>query len=556
MPKYDVAFTDGRVVTVEAPEGANNTQIGMLAIQQLRAQEPSRAPARTPVSAPPPVATIPPPRTASTEEEEDVLLGMAKDAGLGFLQFGIGIPRGVVNLGEGVGVGLATLLPEEQELATRDYIKRQAESAREAITPEFYDPQDISSQVGEVLGGTIPFFHAGAAGMAAGRALAARLGASELAGAAVGGAAGAATLGSPAGTAEAVERARAKGVPEDEMTGIALAGAGTGFLEGALPLAMGQLGRFVTDPKIRAALDKLSTQEVDKVLKNLDVLAVNAAKSFGIEGSQEAVTATLQNAIATSYDPEQDIIDMGVLEEATLGGTAGAIISATADVFLPGRSRGRAAPYDPKDFQDTVLGSAYFDLDTGTTAMTTPEIGEQLQALGIEPELGRALTLEEIYALETAGVAPAPVQEIPSEALTPEEEQSILQQLEEAGFDLGEETLPITPVAFTPPAAPAPAAEPAVEPVVEPVVEPTDQEVEDQLRAAALEEEAQAQAAEEPVAEEPVEPAPATEVPILDDALFDALTVPKAAQVRKKFTGRPANDPEALAALQKYAANP
>jgi len=191
---------------------------------------------------------------------------MAKDAGLGFLQFGIGIPRGVVNLGEGVGVGLATLLPEEQELATRDYIKRQAESAREAITPEFYDPQDISYQVGEVLGGTIPFFPAGAAGMAAGRALAARLGASELAGAAVGGAAGAATLGSPAGTAEAVERARAKGVPEDEMTGIALAGAGTGFLEGALPLAMGQLGRFVTDPKIRAALDKLSTQEVDKVL--------------------------------------------------------------------------------------------------------------------------------------------------------------------------------------------------------------------------------------------------------------------------------------------------
>jgi hypothetical protein len=499
---------------------------------------------------------MPPPRAESTEEEESILLDTAK----GIAQFGIGIPRGVVNLGEGVGVGLATLLPEEQELAVRDYLKRQAESAREAITPEFYDPEDISSKVGEVLGGTIPFFPAGAAGMAAGRALAARLGASELAGATVGGAAGAATLGSPAGTAEAVERARAMGVPEDEMTGIALAGAGTGFLEGALPLAMGRLSRLVTDPKIRAALDKLTPQELDSVRQNLGTFAANTAKSFGIEGTQEGITAALQNVIAQSYDPEQEVIDLGVLEEAALGGTAGAIISATADVLLPGRSRGRTAPYDPKDFQDTVLGSAYFDLDSGTTAMTTPEIGEQLQAIGIEPELGRALTLEEIYALEKAGVAPAPVQEIPSEALTPEEEQSILQQLEEAGFDLGEETLPITPVSFTPPAASTPAAEPAVEPVVE----PTDQEVEAQLRAAALEEEAQAQAAEEPLVEEPVEPAPeapvaeapATEVPILDDALFDALTVPKAAQVRKKFTGRPANDPEALAALQKYAANP
>ena len=74
------------------------------------------------------------------------------------------------------------------------------------------------------------------------------------------------------------------GVPEDEMTGIALAGAGTGFLEGALPLAMGRLSRLVTDPKIKAALDKLSPQELDSVRENLGVFAANAAKSFGIEG--------------------------------------------------------------------------------------------------------------------------------------------------------------------------------------------------------------------------------------------------------------------------------
>ena len=179
MPKYDVAFEDGTVVTVDAPEGVNQAQIGMLALDQLDQMRPAQpsVPYEEPVSAPAPAATMPPPRAESTEEEEGILLDTAK----GIAQFGIGIPRGVVGLGESVGVGLATLLPEEQELATRDYIKRQAESAREAITPEFYDPEDISSKVGEVLGGTIPFFPAGAAGMAAGRALAARLGASELA---------------------------------------------------------------------------------------------------------------------------------------------------------------------------------------------------------------------------------------------------------------------------------------------------------------------------------------------------------------------------------------
>jgi len=470
MPKYNVEFKDGTVVTVDAPEGANQAQIGMLAFQQLQDMQPPEQPSvpyETPVSAPPPAATMPPPRAKSTEEEEGILLDIAKNAGLGALQFGIGIPRGVIGLGEGVGVGLATLLPEEQELALRDYLQKGAESARQAITPEFYDPEDISSKVGEVVGGTLPFFPAGAAGAAAGRAIAARLGASKLAGTAAGGAAGAATLGAPAGTAEAVERARAAGVPEDEMTGIAAAGAVTGLFEGALPLAMGRLSRLATDPKIRAALDKLSTQELDSVLRNLDVFAANAAKSFGIEGSQEFVTAALQNVIAQSYDPEQDVIDMGALEEAALGGTAGAIISATADMFLPGRRRARPAPYDPKDLEETITGSALYDAETGDTRMTTPEIGEQLRKLGLEPELGRALNFEEIYALEKAGLAADAVQELEDRSLTEAEQADVLKQLEEAGIDIGE---PIAPAPFTPTA--------------ETVAEPTAEETEAQAQAA------------------------------------------------------------------------
>ena len=64
MPKYDVAFEDGTVVTVDAPEGANQTQIGMLALDQLDQMRPAQPPVpfEQPVSAPAPAATMPPPR--------------------------------------------------------------------------------------------------------------------------------------------------------------------------------------------------------------------------------------------------------------------------------------------------------------------------------------------------------------------------------------------------------------------------------------------------------------------------------------------------------------
>lgn len=40
---WEVKFKDGRVVTVEAPVGANGTQIGFLAIEKLRAQDADQA---------------------------------------------------------------------------------------------------------------------------------------------------------------------------------------------------------------------------------------------------------------------------------------------------------------------------------------------------------------------------------------------------------------------------------------------------------------------------------------------------------------------------------
>ena len=444
MPKYDVQLDDGRVVVVDAPASLSDFEIGMLALEQARAATPDLSlPYGEPVSGPAPAATMPPPRAESTEEEESILLDMAKDAGLGLGQFGVGIPRGAVGLGELAGIGLAALLPEEQELAARDYIKRQAESAREAVTPEFYDPTSTAGVIGEAVGSTLPFILLGGIGGLAGRAAATRLGASELAGAVGGTTLGGATVGSPAGAGTALERARAAGVPEDEMTGIALAGTGVGLLESALPLAMGRIGNLITNPKIRAAIDKLSTQEIEQLAGNITTIGVNAAKAGVVESVQEGISAALQNAIATSYDPEQDIIDTSILEEAALGGSAGAIISLARDA-LPFRGRGRGrAELEPKDFTEVWSSSPLYDPEFGFGFMT-PEQEAKLKE--IDPRRfegakeGQKLTAEQVYALEKARPEGPQVRELPDEPLTQAEQEDVLQQLADAGFDVGEPT--------------------------------------------------------------------------------------------------------------------
>jgi len=159
---------------------------------------------------------MPPPRAESTEEEENLLLEAVRYVGESPVgQFAFGLPRGAITMGEATGIGLASLLPEEQELALRDYLKSGAESARQAITPAFYDPQSFAAQAGEVFGQTIPYIGIGGVGALAARAGARAAG--TLAGAGVrtagaGTAAGAAGAGQQAGIA--LERARAKGVLE------------------------------------------------------------------------------------------------------------------------------------------------------------------------------------------------------------------------------------------------------------------------------------------------------------------------------------------------------
>jgi len=51
------------------------------------------------------------------------------------------------------------------------------------------------------------------------------------------------------------------------------------------------------------------------------------------EGTQEATAAILQNLNEAGYNPEQVMLEMGVVEEGAIGGGAGAIVQGVADVL-------------------------------------------------------------------------------------------------------------------------------------------------------------------------------------------------------------------------------
>lgn len=501
MPQYNLRFRDGRQLTVEGPPGATPEQLVQLANQNLRAPTP-QGPTMGAVLAEE-QARIQQEfearrKSQTTEGQEDDLLQRAKE----FASPVAGIPRGAIGMLESSGIGIASLLDEENELAVRDYIRGAAETAREAVTPETYDPSSIYSQVFEAVGSTVPLIALGGVGGALAR------GAGTIASRA-GAAAATVPVAAGAGTGEALERARAMGVPEDELTGIAASGALTGLLD-VLPL--GAFVKALEIPVAGTVLDKLSPEQVTGITTYLK----NMVRAGIVEGTQEGISAAFQNLIATSYDPDQEVFDFGVAEEAGLGGAAGAILSGAFGLTRRGRRIGeepaepetREAPYVPEDFTETITSSLYYDPAKGL-AVTNADMADRLKELGVTPNEGQRLTPQQAYLLAKDD-APEPVEQITAEPRT-EEEQAAVE---------------------------AAAAEVAAEP------EMTEEEVTARLREAGQ--------AEEAAAEEEVE----AEEPTLTAQLFNELGVPKAAAVRKKFTGRAVSDPEALEALRKYADNP
>jgi hypothetical protein len=140
-----------------------------------------------------------------------------------------------------------------------------------------------------------------------------------------------------AGAGEASERARAYGATEEERSSAALRGSLIGLTEVA---PLGRLARGVSGkastafnmPKIDAGVDKVLGLLGPKAISNINSRIRNATGTLLVEGAQEGAAAILQNLNARGYDPEQVLVDTGVLEEAAIGGGAGAILQALADV--------------------------------------------------------------------------------------------------------------------------------------------------------------------------------------------------------------------------------
>ena len=219
-----------------------------------------------------------------------------------------GLGAGAVGMYESAALGGATLLEEEEELKARDKIKRVAESFR----PEGGDKEALSyklaSGIGSI-GALLPTAFLGPAAL-------------PVAGAIAGG----------AGAGEASERAREFGATEEERSAAALRGTAIGLTEIA---PLGRIAKGLQIPGVQKVLDKLAPEDISGMGSR-----VRSAAATGVtEGAQEAAAAILQNLNARGYDPEAELLNAGVLDEATIGGGAGAILQALTDVLVKGRSR-------------------------------------------------------------------------------------------------------------------------------------------------------------------------------------------------------------------------
>ena len=235
-----------------------------------------------------------------------------------------GFGSGVVNTGEMAALGSVALLEEENELAARKKIQ----SAAEYLRPEGGDQDALSYQIASGLGSVV-----GTLGAAAGATYgAAALGAGALgAGIAGLGVAGAISVG--AGAGDASERARAAGTTEEKRNAATLRGAFIGSLD-ILPF-----GRILKIPGATKLMGRIGGKAVEEGGSKIR----SALTTGGAEAAQEAASAFLQNMNERGYNPEKELLDAGIIDEAIAGGGAGVIIQGVVDFFIRGRAVDRSA---------------------------------------------------------------------------------------------------------------------------------------------------------------------------------------------------------------------
>ena len=231
-----------------------------------------------------------------------------------FENVGTGLASGAVGMYESAALGAAALLEEEAELKAGDKIKRVAESFR----PDGGDKESLTYKLAAgigSIGALLPTALLGPAALPA-----------------------AAAIAGGAGAGEASERARDFGATEEERSSAAFRGTAIGLLELA---PLGRIAKGLQIPGVAKVLEKVDANDLKGIKDRIRSVATTGVA----EGAQEAAAAILQNLNARGYDPEAELLNAGVLDEATIGGGAGAILQALADV-IAGRRGGKSIGTD------------------------------------------------------------------------------------------------------------------------------------------------------------------------------------------------------------------
>ena len=258
-----------------------------------------------------------------------------------------GFGAGVVGMYESSALGAAAVLEEKSELAARDKIK----SIAEAFRPEGGDPDSVTYKLSSGLGSIAALLPAGLLGPAA----------LPVAGAVAAG----------AGAGEASERARDYGATEAERSSAALRGT----LIGATEIA--PLGRvfsvFNKIPGLNKVLDKLGPESIESIGDRI----LSAGGTGVAEGLQEGAAAILQNLNERGYNPEKELVDAGVLEEAAIGGGAGAILQGLVDVLggKKTKSTSDVTEEDPDDAAISEEARERLGFTTEGSLRDQPELG-------------------------------------------------------------------------------------------------------------------------------------------------------------------------------------
>lgn len=333
-----------------------------------------------------------------------------------------GIVPGIVGLGESAITGAASILPEAGEKAVREAVSGVTEPIREYFAPAPGYEDTFVRKLSEGVGSTVPFLAAGPFGLA--------------------GRIGAAGLGVAAGAGEARGRAEEAQATEGER-GVATAlGTIPGALESLPPVRL--LRRFGFG------------DEAVKEVAGLVPALTRVAKAGGEEALQEASTQVLQNLIAKGvYKPDEAVFG-GVGEAAALGGGAGAVISAIAELAL-GRRLQRPNVPPSVERPDEEL---YQEMETELKAAEArrAEVGKALEEAVTMPQEQATALLEEAQQLDKQIVASKQIlnrHKRQQKAETPEQatEQAPAQPAETGDFGvaLDEEaaaaTPPVTPQA-------------------------------------------------------------------------------------------------------------